>query len=269
MRSGAAASVLLHAGAFGLAFLTLPDSVRTKITAEPVIPIELIDEAVDAETTSVPAAGPEPVEDPEKTPDQPEPANETPPPPADPEPAPAAQPLETARPPEKTPEKKPEKKPDPPKKPSDDLDLDSLSALVDKARKDQPAGKDSDPKVPADTPRAAVGAGDALSASDIAKMRAAVQRCWDFGDLAGAPEAEKLVVVVEIDLNRDGTLARPPRVANTTQIALSGNRYWKVAEQRAVSAVLGCQPYSFFDPARHEEWRAFTLNFDPRQMLGF
>jgi outer membrane biosynthesis protein TonB len=266
MRSGAAASILLHAGAFGLAFLTLPESVRTKIAPEPVIPIELIDEAVESERTSVPAAGPTPVEKPAETSEPAEPEQE---------PAPAPTPDAAPKPPEpekeaaKEPEKKPEKKPEPPKKPADDLDLDSLAALVDKARKDPPAGETADPTVPADKPRAAVGAGDVLSASDIAKMRAAVQRCWDFGDLAGAPEAEKLVVVVEIDLNRDGTLARAPRVANATAIALSGNRYWKVAEQRAVSAVIGCQPYSFFDPARHQEWRAFTLNFDPRQMLGF
>jgi hypothetical protein len=36
-----------------------------------------------------------------------------------------------------------------------------------------------------------------------------------------------------------------------------------------VRAVQACQPYDFFDPARYQEWRAFTLNFDPSIMAGF
>jgi hypothetical protein len=33
--------------------------------------------------------------------------------------------------------------------------------------------------------------------------------------------------------------------------------------------VQACQPYDFFDPARYQDWKAFTLNFDPSQMAGF
>jgi len=115
----------------------------------------------------------------------------------------------------------------------------------------------------------AIGAGDRLAASEIDKMRAAVSRCWNASAIIGAPEPEKLIVELDIDLNRDGTLTGAPRVVNALQINLSGNRFWKVAEQNAVRAVQACQPYDFFDPSRYNEWKAFTLNFDPSIMAGF
>jgi len=100
-------------------------------------------------------------------------------------------------------------------------------------------------------------------------MRAAVKRCWQAGAIIGAPEPEKLVVLVEFELNRDGSLVGQPRVANATQINLSGNRFWKVAEQNAVRAVVGCQPYSFLPQDQYETWKELELNFDPSQMAGF
>ena len=286
MRFGLFASLLLHACIIGAAFLSLPDSWRTKLIEDPVVPIELIAEAELAERTSVPAAAPKPKPEAKPEPDLPAPEKiETPKPEpkAEPEPAPAPEPPPAKEPePEPAPaepEPKPEPKPEPPKpkpkpKPepkNDDLDLDALSALVDKARDNQPtsSGGASDPALEADTARAAIGAGDRLTASEIDKMRAAVARCWNASAIIGAPEPEKLVVVLDIDLNRDGSLKGQPRVVNAMQINMSGNRFWKVAEQNAVRAVSACQPYDFFDQSRYQEWNAFTLNFDPSLMAGF
>jgi hypothetical protein len=108
-----------------------------------------------------------------------------------------------------------------------------------------------------------VGAGDRLTASDEAKMRAAIERCWNVGTIIGAPDPEKLVVVIEMQLNRDGSFATRPRVANALQINLSGNQFWKVAEREAISAVLECAPYDFLPLDRYETWKEFTLNFIP------
>jgi hypothetical protein len=246
--------------------------MRTRVVEAPVIPIELIEKAELAERTSVPAAAPKPKPAPEK-PSEP-PAEKKPEPPrSEPEPKPEKKP--EPRPQEKAADKPPEKKPEeknPEKKPekkSDDLDLDALAALIDKSKKDRPTGGPSEAREQADRPREAIGAGDRLTASDIDKMRAAVARCWNASAILGAPNPENLVVEIDIDLNRDGTLAGAPRVVNAAEIALSGNRFWKVAEQNAVRAVQACQPYDFFDPARYQEWRAFTLNFDPSIMAGF
>src|SRR3990167_11375742 len=84
-----------------------------------------------------------------------------------------------------------------------------------------------------------------------------VQTCalpiWNASAIIGAPQPEKLVVEIDIDLNRDGSLAGAPRVVNALEINLSGNRFWKVAEQNAIRAVQACAPYDFFDPSRYQE----------------
>lgn len=265
MRTSFVASLALHGGALALAFVSLPEFLRTKVVEAPVIPIELIDKAELADRTSVPAAAPKPKPLPEKKPEPP--AEKKPEPPkTDPEPKPQEKRAEN--PPEKKPdEKKPETKPE--KKPGEDLDLDALAALIDKSKKDPPAGGPADATEESETPREAIGAGDRLTVTEIDKMRAAVARCWNASAILGAPNPENLVVEIDIDLNRDGTLSGTPRVVNAVEISLSGNRFWKVAEQNAVRAVQACQPYDFFDPARYQEWRAFTLNFDPSIMAGF
>ncbi|MHA7872027.1 MAG: hypothetical protein ACX939_06745, partial [Hyphococcus sp.] len=266
----------------GLAFLSPLANWRPDVAPEPYIPLELIAEAELDLTTSVPAARPEPepveeepepdlqepvVEDepePEPEPEpvvEPEPEPEPAPEPVEPEPAPEPDP----EPPQETPVVKPE-----PKK--DDLDLDALSKLVDlekeKERAETPVETPSETVEEADQARRAIGAGDRLTASDEAKMRAAVERCWNAATIIGAPRPEDLVVVIEFELNRDGTLTSAPRVANALQISLSGNRFWKVAEREAISAVVKCAPYDFLPPERYETWKEFKLNFDPSQMVG-
>lgn len=271
MRSGFVASLALHAGAMALAFVSLPEFLRTRVVDAPVVPIDLIDEAELGKLTSVPAAAPKPKPLPEKKPEPP--AAETPEPPKaeekkEPEPKKEPPPAEAKNDPEKDPPKKDPPKKDPPKKP-DDLDLDALAALIDKSKKKTPPDGDAAAAEEAERAREAIGAGDRLTVTEIDKMRAAVARCWNASAILGAPNPEALVVEIDIDLNRDGTLAGTPRVVNATAIALSGNRFWKVAEQNAVRAVQACAPYDFFDPARYQDWKAFTLNFDPSIMAGF
>jgi hypothetical protein len=272
MRFGVFASLLLHACAVGLAFISLPDFLRTKVVEAPVIPIDLIDEAEFAEMTSVQAMAPKPKPKEEKPPELPKPKVEEPKPTpkAEVEPAPKPEEIEPEPKPEPV-QQKPKQEPKPKPKPKqEDLDLDALSKLVDKSRKAEAASdSDADAAIEADRAQEAIGAGDRLTATEIDKMRAAVSRCWNASAIIGAPEPEKLVVVLDIDLNRDGTLSGAPRVVNALEINLSGNRFWKVAQQNAIRAVQACQPYDFLDPARYQDWKAFTLNFDPSQMAGF
>ncbi|MEQ8935234.1 MAG: hypothetical protein RIE56_05530, partial [Amphiplicatus sp.] len=269
----------LHLAAVGLAFVSLPESWRSKVVSEPVIPIELIREAELAAKTSVPAAAPKPKPEEEK-PEPPAPKEE--PKPEPPKLAEAPKPEPEPPKPEPKPEPVPEKKPEPPKekpkeepkpkpKPKpDELDFDKLAAVVDKAKKENSAQENpSEATREAEKPQAAVGAGDRLTASDVSKMKAAVGRCWSVTALAGAPDANKLVVQLEFELNRDGTLTGSPRVANAMQINMSGNRFWKVAEQTAIRAVVSCQPYDFLSPDRYDTWREMELYFDPSEMAGY
>jgi len=142
--------------------------------------------------------------------------------------------------------------------------------LIDKEKEREAQASDApaDASVQADQARAAIGPGDRLTASDEAKMRAAIFNCWNTGAVIGAPEPEKLVVVLDLDLNRDGSLRGAPRVANGLQINLSGNRFWKVAEQTAVRAVVSCAPYDFLPQERYETWKEMSLNFNPAEMVG-
>ena len=99
-------------------------------------------------------------------------------------------------------------------------------------------------------------------------MRAAIARCWNASTIIGAPEPEKLLVVIDFELNRDGTLASQPRVVNELQINLSGNQFWRVARREAASAVVKCAPYDFLPQERYETWKEFRFNFDPSLMVG-
>ena len=286
MRFGVFISVLLHLAIVGMAFISLPFSWRPNVEAEPVIPLELIADAELALKTSVPAARPEPEEIEEPEPDLPEPEVEETPEPAEeiePEPAPV-EPEPEVEEPEPEPEPlAPEPEPDPepveetppvrqPEPENDELDLDALSQLIDKERENEqaatPRETPSETAMEADRPRAAIGAGDRLSASVIAKMQSAVQPCWNAGSIIGAPDPEKLLVTLVFELNKDGTIVSTPRVENALQINLSGNQFWKVAEREAVAAVTKCAPYDFLPVDQYETWKDMRLNFDPSQMVG-
>ncbi len=273
MRFGVVASILLHFCVLGLAFLKLPDFFRTHIESEPYVPIEIISEAELALKTSVPAMTKTPT--PEEKPEPPKPKEISPP---EPKPleakTPDLEPPPLPKPEEKKPEPKAEKKPELPKekpkpKEADDLDFDKLSALVNKEKKKEAAEAPSESSVQGDRDQQRVGAGDKLTASDIQKMRAAILRCWNVSAVSGAPDANKLIVSVEFELNRDGSLRGPPRVANALQISLSGNQFWKVAQQYAVRAVVTCAPYTFFPQERYEDWKEWQLDFDPTQAAGY
>ena len=275
MRFGVVSSILFHLVIVGGAFVSWPSNWRPDVTPEPYIPLELIAEAELDLLTSVPAARPEPepVEE-EPEPDLPEPVVEQEPEPQPTEPEPEPEPAPVEQEPEPEPEPEPEETPPPPppEPKRNELDLDALSRLVDlekeNERAEMPVETPSETALEAETARAAIGAGDRLTASDEAKMRAAVERCWNAASIIGAPEPEKLIVRIDFELNRDGTLVSAPRVANSLQINLSGNQFWKVAEREAISAVVKCAPYSFLSADRYDTWREFTLNFDPSQMVG-
>ena len=290
MRFGLFASVLFHlvliGGVYLLQnFIRLPD-----VAPEPYIPLDLIKDAELDLKTSVPAAAPDPVkEEPEPEQDLPEPEPEKPAPEPEPkaqpepEPKPVVEEPEPAPEPELKPEPKPEpeKKPEPPKekpkpkpepkKQEPDLMSDLENALKDldpDKQKPQSSRTPSQVTEQADEARAAVGAGDRLTASDEAKLRAAMAECWNAGAIIGAPEPEKLLVVIDFELNRDGTLASPPRVANEMQINLSGNAFWRVAQREAVRAVQTCAPYDFLPVERYDSWKEFRFNFSPADMVG-
>ena len=109
---------------------------------------------------------------------------------------------------------------------------------------------------------------DTLLKCEMNILRTKLAGCWNPAGLIGAPEPQKLVVVVEFDLSLDGSFASPPHVVNDAQIELSGDPYWKLARQAALDAVRSCEPYDFFSAATYESWKEIRINFNPTDMVG-
>ena len=271
----------LHLAA-ALAFVVAWPMLRREPVVLPSVPIELLSEAEIAEMIEVPEAmraeepeldQPEPEPEPEEV--EPEPVPETPPPTPEPEPEPLPEPEPEPEPQPEEPEvvEEPEPEPEEPKvtppdpepkpEPEDDplagLDDALLDLDPDKQERRQPNEVDEGQGAERDQER--VGLGERLLANEEAAVLARMERCWV--PLTGAPDASELVVSLRFELTREGALVEPPSVLNDREINRSGNAFWRVARDRAVSAVEDCAPYDFLSEERYSVWREFTMNFYP------
>ncbi|MEJ2116837.1 MAG: hypothetical protein P8Y36_02595 [Alphaproteobacteria bacterium] len=104
------------------------------------------------------------------------------------------------------------------------------------------------------------GDSNRLSANEIDAFRAQVSRCWT--PPVGGLGADAIIVKLHIMLNKDGTLAHPPRVKNRVN-----SPFFTPAADSALRAVLQCEPYRM-PPEKFSQWRDMLLTFDPRQMYG-
>ncbi len=109
---------------------------------------------------------------------------------------------------------------------------------------------------------------DTLLKCEMNILRRKIGSCWNAGTIIGAPEPEKLVVVIDFDLNPDGMFSSPPRVVNDEQIELSEDPFWILARQAALDAVTNCEPYDFFSEKTYDMWKEISLTFDPSAMYG-
>ena len=66
---------------------------------------------------------------------------------------------------------------------------------------------------------------------------------------------DDLIVTLGIDLNRDGSLAKDPKVIRPAPFSLGTD--W------AVNAVKNCAPYTGLDPEHYGFWKGVDINFDP------
>ncbi len=100
--------------------------------------------------------------------------------------------------------------------------------------------------------------GTRMSASEIDIFRSQISRCWSppIGGLGG----DAIIVKLQFRLNRDGTLAGPPRVLN-----YQPSPFFQAAADATVRAVAQCAPYNL-PPEKYDEWANNTFDFDPSQM---
>ena len=214
-----------------------------------------------------PAPKPEPVPEPKPAPKpKPEPKPEV----AEAKDVPIPKPRPRPRP--KVAEVKPEPKlkKEPEKKPEKKFDLNQISALLDKKKREQSSRKtdETDTKKSQSaekvTSSSSAGADTSLpmSISEIDALRQQVQKCWIVPN--GSANAEGLTVKLRISLNKDGEVLGQPKVIRSGKYR---NNFEKIATESAVRAVLRCGPYKL-PAAKYDRWKSIVLNFDPREMFG-
>ncbi len=288
MRASVAASGVLHGLALTAASFTVaarsPQQAPPKPPPPPVVSVDLVSVAKE---TNIRAASVAP--SPSSKPDQAaEPARDAPPPTAKPtpKPTPAASnaPTPRAKPKPPTPQSPPaqtEVTAAAPREASNDdrqpdLDLDRLAARLDKLAKDTPDRPRLETETlesktvaaaeeGADAPRPKAGLGTELTISETDAIRRAMRRCWRLP--AGAPQPERLIVRVRVELKQDGALAGAPRILNLRTINASGDRFWRVAAENARRAIYQCAPYRL-PPETYDTWRSLEFRFDPSDMLA-
>jgi outer membrane biosynthesis protein TonB len=263
-------SIGLHVGIALLLVLSgLEFFGRKEIKSEPIpITVELMPITEKSNIRSAPKtqAPKKPVEQPKPTPKptppKPEPKKPEPKP-EPPKPDPKPEPKPEAKPEPKPVEKKPEKKPEPKKQ--DSAELDSLLKTLDSSE-DQSASSEQDnnnQKAISDT------AFDPNSPEGISEMHyiqnmimKQIMPCWNIP--AGAVDAGKLVVDVDIDIEQNGTI-------KFVGFASQGSgAYYQVAADAARRAVLDprCNPLREIPPLdKFQYWNELTVRFDPKQMI--
>lgn len=97
----------------------------------------------------------------------------------------------------------------------------------------------------------------------LSKFQGQLAGCWNVQ--AGSRDADRLIVSVRVEVNRDGTVAG----AKIVDSKASGDRAVRVAEENALRAVLDprCQPFPF-PQDQYKTWKTLLLRFDPRGLVG-
>ena len=265
---GLVLSLLFHAGLVVAGIVYLPKAARI-VEGARIVPIELV---TVSSTTNIRAAAPDPEPEPEPDPEpEPEPPVDAPieQPPApveDPTPAPETvapepEPVQPDPEPEIEPEPQPvAPEPDPEPEPQETPEVPAEDSFGDFLNNlDRDLSNESGTATPDEgARRSASGDGERMTATLRDLFHSQAYRCWR--SVLDMPYPENLGVVVEVRLERDGTLASPPRVLDEARIRASGNPFWLTAAERGRAAVIECGPYSM-PPENYSEWRLIEVNF--------
>ncbi len=103
-----------------------------------------------------------------------------------------------------------------------------------------------------------------LTLSELDAIRSQISRCWNVP--VGAKDAENLVVDIKVHVNPDGTI-RKARIVDSER--MKRDTFFRTAAESAYRAVINprCSPLRL-PPGKYEQWKTFTLSFNPKEMLG-
>ena len=238
MRAGWVVSLIGHVG-FVIMTLLAWDARSTLTPSEgAIVPIEIVDVAVESNVRALAEDIPEDEVAPEE---ESSPEEETSPSPT-PEPAPQRQ-----------------------QRDNQEFDLSAVAGLLDKQRD---PGRERQEGQRADRNQRGAGLGTAEVAAMEDRVRSLVQRhlmrCWRMP--IDQPDPERLVVTLEFELDRNGNLRGPPRVTNPRNYTFDPPM--RVAVESAQRAVSTCDPYPFpTDPVvgdHYDSWDRLKFTFRPR-----
>ena len=106
------------------------------------------------------------------------------------------------------------------------------------------------------------GAGKRLQSSLENVLRDQVKRCW--AEPADLSDPQSLLVELQIELNENGALLRPPKLKYPNSKS-GASASLLVAIDNAIRATKQCAPY-VLPPERYAEWQNFTFRFDPQKL---
>ncbi len=153
------------------------------------------------------------------------------------------------------PDTKPDVKPKPEKKTdAEKFDINDIEKLLAKK-------KPANAQIAARTVQG-VGAGTAMTADLQTVLASQIYRCWS--PPAGAINAAALIVTYDIYLDRGGNVTGEPKLLSA---GAPFNTPRDAANQAAYRAIKACQPYKL-PGNRYAEWRHFSFNFNPHDVVG-
>lgn len=280
MRTPLVLSILFHAAILITALIPWPGSEQDLARLGGVQSFEVVAEAETApppipERPSEPKPAPAPPPAPERPP-EPKPPPPPPPPslPSPPEPQPEPEPEPEPRQIQTPPVFRPTAKPLEPEKPKPDFASSVLNTLARTDEAPNPKREKTDPPKEVTTLDQAVAAAlnrnparnvptrtrvssPGLTDSELAVVRDQIARCWN--PPVGAANARDMLAVLEIRMNRDGTVA----FARVTELSESATKQFG---ESVVRAVKRCQPLKLPD-GKFAEWKKIILTFTPRDMV--
>lgn len=263
-QKGITLSALLHLLFLILMVFGLPSFLLPSLPPEPAaITVELLPISdVSNVKPSEQAPDVKPEEKPEEKPDPKKPtppvktAEETPPPPPE-------KPDEKAK--EKPKEKPPEPKKDEKKNKAKEEDLEAvLKAVRETAQKEKTDKNKKDSASPTKSLSDQYNPSLPLSISEKDAIRSQIAKCWNVP--AGARNAHELIVVLQIQLEKDGSVIKVA-LANESKARYSRDTFFRAAADSAMRAIRQCSPIKNLSPEKYQTWRDMELTFNPKEML--
>lgn len=239
MRAGWLVSLIGHIGAVMMTMLAWEARSTLMPEVSSVVPVEIVDVAMESNVRALAEAVPDEEVAPEEQEETVEPTPEA-------APAPAPQPREPRR------------------QQNDEFDLAAIARMVNNDTKTGPQRNEG---APDNRNQRGAGLGTAAEAALEDRIRAIarahLRRCWRMPiDL---PEPDRLIVTVEFELNRNGTLNGQPRVTNPRNYTFDPPM--RTAAEAALRAVRQCDPFPFADDptvgAHYQYWRQQEFTFRP------